>query len=133
MIQQRTGAVLLLFMTALASHAVGPDYEQQFGHSVRRWMQGLEMLRDSSPKASVQLVFLCKDAEQARSLTGEYTANASTVERGEWLGYTFKVTVETSPPREDVDLTLWMRRQFFLGVAYACDLDGIWGTNEHSL
>ena len=128
-------AAIVLSMVWLTSHAAGPDYELMFGHSRDRWVHDLELLGRSSATDSVQLDFLCRENGQAVGLAAEYSNDTSVVERGNWLGYTFKVSVQVPHPRQRADLALWARRQFFVGVAYECDLDKIGNENEreHSL
>ncbi len=115
--------VVLASTTAIAS--VGPDYEAQLGHSIARWTQDLDKVRSTSPESSVDLIFLCKRPDHANNLGEEYSRDIVNVENKKVIGYSQRVVVRIQVPRSGIDSARWLRRQFFVGVSYECDLDGL--------
>lgn len=114
-------ATLLIAAFGTTWASAGPDYEAQLGHSVDRWVSGLELTRLEG-NTIVTVTYLCRQKDNANALAKEFGESAAAVKKGKWLGYSYSVSAPVILGVSN-NTRQWVRRQFFIGVAYECDMD----------
>jgi len=117
--------IALLFFTRIA--LASPDYEAQLAHQMPRFLFQIDALDDSN-KMVLWLVFLTEDHSSVQGFASELGSDAM-VEEGKWLGYRYRVSAPFYIDFENTDMRQWLRKYFFLGIAYKFDLDG-WELRE---
>ncbi len=116
--------ILALLALLLGSSLAKADsaYEAQFNHSVKRWLQAIEYYRPVSKPMG--LVYLCKNIEARNRLASEFSNHKQLKVEEKVLGYEARLVVfHFEKPSQENQLP-WLRRNFYIGIAYHCDMDG---------
>ena len=123
--------VYLIFLISAVS-ATGQDYESMLAHSIKRWKSEIDEVRNKHATLNLGVIFLCKNKEDAESLKVELGNIGTKLEQGKWLEYNHKLIKILKIPSKENTLP-WLRRQFFIGVSYKCDMDGLQEVKENGL
>ncbi len=98
-------------------------YEVMLNHSLGRWSSEMDLLHKEGN--DVEVVYLCNNQFDADAIAKEFSRNTQSLKNGKWLGYTHRLVVRHTVPDDVTSHKRWLRRQFFIGIAYHCDIDGL--------
>jgi len=115
-------ALLIFFLVNLSVKAEG-DYEVQFDHFYSNFLRSKQGLKELP--AEMSLVFMSRGTECAESLRTFYGESRFSSRSGQWLGYTSKIKISFQPKKIKGGDESWLRLQFFIGIAFNCDLDSV--------
>ncbi|WNC69955.1 hypothetical protein RI845_07410 [Thalassotalea nanhaiensis] len=117
-------SALILFTWAVSSFKVsaGTDYEAQFNHSIKRWVELIEYYRPVTKP--IGLVYLCETENQRDQLAKEFKDNRQLKSEESNLAYNSSLVVFHFEKPSVEEQIYWLRRNFFIGIAYGCSLDG---------
>ncbi len=124
--------VSVLILVASAQFTVASDYEAQLAHQMPRFLGAMASELEKNEKISLSLIFMSKERAMASAFASDLGANA-VVEEGKWLGYEYRVTARFDINIKSTEMKQWLRKYFFLGIAYHCDLDGWVLENKNAL
>lgn len=113
-----------LFTFCVSFAFAGADYESQLGHLAPRFVESIkETQRRGFFIESTELLFRVRNKNDAELLSAEYQNAKVRVVPERSLEYQYIVSVTTDVDFERVDPQRWIRRQFFIGIAYRADID----------
>ena len=114
--------LLYLITTAYSPHSWA-DYEAQFEHSKKRWLNAIEYY--SSTSEPIEFVYYCKSVKGRDELATEFGKFKQIKTDKKEFGYEAQLAV-FHPKNPSVGNELpWLKRNFYIGITYGCDLDAV--------
>jgi hypothetical protein len=127
----KVAIIVALLFPFIVGASYGPDYTYQLNHSLKRWIKAMDYLHRK--EKDVEVVYVCVNKSDAEQLSKEFSGQKQLLTEEKLLSYTSRLVVRHSLPPKKEFHKQWLRRQFFIGVAYHCDMDGLQEVERESL
>jgi len=115
-------SLLIIILVLSTSIAHGQDYEAQLNHQLPRLADGLSDIAKKNKLFAINFVCISYNKEHVKSLVNNYSGK-STFEKIQNNKYKVKLRHELMSTK--LNPKQWIRTQFFYGIAYHCNMDGL--------
>ena len=111
-----------LLILPLGTLAGGSDYEAQLNHQLPRLSSAVSDLIGKNSKVVVDIVYIAYKKANAEALLNYHHGNGFIESFGKGR---YKVKLRHKIESSETNPTQWIRNNFFIGISYHCDMDGL--------